>query len=60
MTLSTQKTPKSSNWPLFRVDFFGGFSVTGKAPNSIKAEQMACRKHPGIVQKVRILKGKPT
>lgn len=44
--------------PLFRVDFFGGLSVVTSAPNSLKAEQRARRKHPGIVRQVRILKGK--
>lgn len=59
MTLSSQ-IPNPPKWPLFRVDFIGGLSVVTSAPNSIKAEQKACRKHPGIVQKVRILKGKRT
>lgn len=58
MTLSTPKIPQTANWPLFRVKFIGGTSFTGKAPNSIKAEQMARRQHAGIVSKVRIVKGK--
>lgn len=50
-------TPAKKPEGLFRVEFIGGLVVTTKAPNSIKAEQKACRKHPGIVARVRIVKG---
>ncbi|GLR55159.1 hypothetical protein KYK30_31905 [Shinella yambaruensis] len=49
--------PARKTEPLFRVEFIGGLSVVTKAPNSLKAEQKARRRHPGIVSKVRILTG---
>ena len=49
--------PAKKNDPLFRVEFIGGLVVIAKAPNSLKAEQQARRDHPGIVARVRILKG---
>lgn len=56
MTLSSP-APKLPELSLFRVEFIGGASVVTKAKNSIKAEQSARRLQPGIVAKVRILKG---
>ncbi|MGV1952412.1 hypothetical protein ACQZ44_16425 [Agrobacterium vitis] len=46
------------HWPLFRIRFCDGHTLTIAAANSLKAEQKALRARPGFIDTVRIIKGK--
>ncbi|SCB53019.1 hypothetical protein [Rhizobium lusitanum] len=56
------KQPIIANRPskqaLFRVHFHDGATVTTTAGNSLHAEQKARRLRPGLVESIRIVRGK--
>jgi len=57
MKQSIIATPASKQ-ALFRVRFYDGTTITTAAGNSLHAEQKARRLRSGLVESIRIVKGK--